>query len=456
MFSDDADSRLYRTGDLCRWREDGNLEFLGRIDHQVKLRGFRIELGEIESVLSQHPAVAQSVVTLREDRPGDQRLVAYCVAKVETELNNTALAGHLRRRLPDYMIPAAFVAIESFPLTPSGKVDRRALPAPSDSRNQSGKSEFMPAGNPTQAIIVELWEELLGVRLIGITDNFFELGGHSLLAIQMLSKLEQKLGRRIPVAAFFHRADIFGLNHALAIQNQELSTSQVVRFRKGAPTKRPLFFLHGDFLGDGLYCRSLVKSLSPDLPVFVIHPNGVVDNQPRETIEEIAEHHMQRLRRIQPQGPYRLGGYCNGAVEAFELAQRLRAAGQQVEALIMIDPPSPSQRPHIDIHQSLSFSVDVSMTTKSPLQDPELRSRSLFRRRQALLTIARRAMQNYFPMPYAGRLTLVRSEASNPESAENWKALATEAEIHHLPGNHETLITQHASAIAEVIDQLRL
>ena len=167
------------------------------------------------------------------------------------------------------------------------------------------------------------------------------------------------------VAALFQRADMFGLNHVLAVQNQKRSTSPVVRMRKGNPAKRPLFFLHGDYLGDGLYCRSLVKSLSAELPVFVIHPNGVVDGQPRETIVEIAEHHRQHLQRIQPQGPYRVGGYCNAAVEAYELAQRLHASGQQVEAL------------------------------------------------------------------------------------------ATEAEIHNLSGNHETLITHHASAIAEVIEQLK-
>ena len=176
-FDDDPDSRLFRTGDLCRWRADGNLEFLGRLDGQVKLRGFRIELGEIESVLDEHPDVAQSVVTLREDRPGDKRLAAYCVPSTAIACEAEKLRRFLGKRLPDYMVPSAYVFLQALPLTPNGKVDRRALPSISAAERRS--AGFIEPRDNIERKLTKIWEELLGVKPIGVKDNFFDLGGHS-------------------------------------------------------------------------------------------------------------------------------------------------------------------------------------------------------------------------------------------------------------------------------------
>ena len=176
-------ARLYRTGDRVRWRADGKLEFLGRLDNQVKLRGFRIELGEIEAVLKEHPSVAQGVVVLREDRPGDRRLVAYCVSSRNAVWNVSELSRHLRTKLPDYMVPAVFVRLEALPLTPSDKIDRRALPLPDDLRPQL-ETGYVAPRNPIEEQLASIWCKVLGVERVGIHDNFFDLGGHSLLAVR--------------------------------------------------------------------------------------------------------------------------------------------------------------------------------------------------------------------------------------------------------------------------------
>jgi aryl carrier-like protein len=197
-----ADGRLYRTGDLARWRRDGRLEVVGRIDHQVKLRGFRIELGEIESVLAAHDRVAQAVVICREDRPGDKQLVAYVVAaEGNVEIDVATLRAAARERLPEYMMPSAFVTMEQLPLTPNGKVDRRALPAPD--ADAFAVAEYTAPRNAEEETLAVLWAEVLGRPQIGIHDNFFDLGGHSLLATQLVTRMQKALGGDIGLRMMF-------------------------------------------------------------------------------------------------------------------------------------------------------------------------------------------------------------------------------------------------------------
>ncbi|MFZ5833576.1 MAG: amino acid adenylation domain-containing protein, partial [Planctomycetota bacterium] len=199
-FSEDPAARLYRTGDLVRWCADGNLEFLGRIDQQVKLRGFRIELGEIEAVFLEHPLVAQCVVQLREDRPGDRRLVAYCVPAEGDRWDASGLLCHLRSRLPEYMVPSVLVRLAALPLSPNGKIDRRALPKPDESRPQL-ETEFAAPDAPIEQQLARIWADLLGLDRVGIDDDFFALGGHSLLAVRLVARIEKAFGRRLPLAA---------------------------------------------------------------------------------------------------------------------------------------------------------------------------------------------------------------------------------------------------------------
>jgi hypothetical protein len=206
-FIDKPGSRLYRTGDRCRWQADGNLEFLGRLDDQVKLRGYRIELGEIESALNECHDVARSVVILREDRPKEKRLVAYCVPAPGTSFNAHETRSHLRSRLPDYMMPAAFVVLKTLPLTPNDKIDRWALPAPDDSRPELETTYVLPR-NPLEQQLASIWCDVLGVERVGVHDNFFELGGHSLLATQVVARVRRILDEELPLRAIFETPTI--------------------------------------------------------------------------------------------------------------------------------------------------------------------------------------------------------------------------------------------------------
>ncbi len=212
--------RLYKTGDLARWRADGNLEFLGRIDHQVKIRGFRIELGEIEAVLRKHPGLRESVVVVREDRPGDKRLAAYVVRKAEAQVDTEELRGYLRKAVPEYMVPPAFVFLDALPLTPNGKVDRKALPVPEQGR--SATSEFTEPGSPVEEELAGIWREVLGIERIGTKDNFFELGGHSLLAIQVISRVREKLQIELPLSSLFDAPTIEQLARVVESGESEL------------------------------------------------------------------------------------------------------------------------------------------------------------------------------------------------------------------------------------------
>jgi len=207
--------RLYRTGDLARWGAEGDIEFLGRVDFQVKIRGFRIELGEIEAVLSEHPTVRQACVLAREDEPGEKRLVAYVVPEGRERPGVEEWRSCLRDRLPEYMVPAAFVTMEALPLTPNGKVDRRALPLP-DAPRPEGAVHFVAPRNATERAVARLWADVLGVEGVGVHDNFFDLGGHSLRATRIIACLRDELGQQVSLQTLFDHPTIAGLVQALA------------------------------------------------------------------------------------------------------------------------------------------------------------------------------------------------------------------------------------------------
>jgi non-ribosomal peptide synthetase component F len=213
-FSSTPGERLYRTGDLARYRPDGAIEYLGRIDHQVKLRGYRIELGEIEAVLRRHPAVRETVVLLREDTPGDKRLVAYFVLHIGQTANRDDLQRHVLTSLPGYMLPSAFVQLEALPLNSNGKVDRRALPAPDQIRPELTEA-FIAPGTALEETVAGIWREVLNLDRVGVHDNFFALGGHSLLANRMIAQLHSQLGVEVPLRAFFEAPTVAQLAERL-------------------------------------------------------------------------------------------------------------------------------------------------------------------------------------------------------------------------------------------------
>jgi amino acid adenylation domain-containing protein len=215
-FSDRPGARLYRTGDLARYLPGGEIEFLGRIDHQVKIRGFRVELGEVETLLGQHPGVREAVVIAREDVMGDKRLVAYVAAEQSPHDGPgvSELRSHLREKLPDYMVPSAFVMLDELPLTPNGKVDRRALPAPTGARPDM-EADYVAPRTPVERVVAGIWCELLGLERVGLNDNFFTLGGHSMLATRVVFRLSQALLVDLSLHSLFETPTVAGVVQAV-------------------------------------------------------------------------------------------------------------------------------------------------------------------------------------------------------------------------------------------------
>lgn len=353
-FATETGKRLYRTGDRVRYRPDGNLEFLGRVDFQVKIRGFRIELGEIESVLRQHPDLAEVVLLAREDQPGDQRLVAYvmpkegCVAPSLLEMRQ-----FLQKQLPDYMLPAAFVVLETLPLTPNGKVDRRALPKP-DLLTLHTHHNFVAPRSDLESQISELWGQILGQDRVGIEDNFFELGGHSLLAIQLVSQINQKLGLDISLMQLFQNPTVSKLceNFEQSYQGADTKSISALVPLKTTGTKPPLFVINST--GQARVFAMLLDEDQPtySLNMFSIRPhleNFLTEaNNPsylKDLLPTIASYFLTSLKQVQPQGPYYLFGYCQDGPLTIEVAQQLRQQGDEVAQLYLLDSTFKRHRP---------------------------------------------------------------------------------------------------------------
>jgi len=219
-FSAEEGGRLYKTGDLARYLPDGNIQFIGRVDNQVKIRGYRIELGEIEAVLTRHPQVSHAVVTVREESPGDKRLVAYVVATEKEELQANELRQFLKTKLPDYMVPRAFVNLASLPLTATGKINRKALPAPDECVFEA-QEDFAAPRTPVEASLARIWSEVLKLQKVGIHDNFFDLGGHSLLATQVISRIRGVFNLEIPLRTLFELPTIAELAVAVTAMREK-------------------------------------------------------------------------------------------------------------------------------------------------------------------------------------------------------------------------------------------
>jgi thioesterase domain-containing protein len=339
---------MYRVGDRVRWRADGELEYLGRTDFQVKVRGFRIELGEVEAVLGRHPAVrgAAAVVRGASSGSGDVRIVAYLEADEGVSVDE--VREHARASLPEYMVPAAFVVLDALPLTPNGKLDRRALPEPGPAAapvDEEPRTELERA-------IATVWAEVLGVPAVGVRTSFFGLGGNSLLVVRAARLLESALGRSVRVMDLFEHVTVADLARhlagaAAAAPPGEASGNRVEepRARRAIPVRttgseRPLFLVH-DGWGTVAYAQVLHHHLDEELPVYALPPVSG-EEHPLRTVEEMAARLVRMVREVQPVGPYRLAGWSFGGILAWEMAAQLIAQDQAVEFLGMIDTFHPS------------------------------------------------------------------------------------------------------------------
>ena len=327
-------SRMYRTGDIVRRLADGDLEYLGRTDDQVKLRGFRIELGEIEAALLRDTDVDQAAVLCRADRPGDPRLVGYVVLAARPS-DPSGLRARLARSLPRYMVPSDIVVLEALPTSPHGKLDRRALPAPERDRAEPGTGPR----TPREEVLCELFTEVLGVGRVGVHDNFFELGGHSLTAVRLVAGIGARLGLTAAVADLFRSPTVAELAVGLdggdaASEHNAFDVLLPLRTGDGRP---PLFCVH-PVSGLGWCYAGLSRNLPPGVPLVGLQARGLSGETPLpSTIEEMAEDYLRALRTVQPCGPYRLLGWSFGGNVAHAMATRLEEQGEQVSLLVLVD-----------------------------------------------------------------------------------------------------------------------
>ena len=336
-FSEDPDGLLYRTGDRVRWLADGTIDFLGRIDRQIKIRGFRIEPGEIESVLERHPRVHGAAVVDRTDPRGEVRLVAYLETSERSE-ELTDVRAFLSEQVPNYMVPSAFVAVAELPLTPNGKVDRDALADP-EWGNVTVRDEFVEPRTDTERALAAIWCEILGLERVGVSDDFFDVGGHSLMAVRLFTAIERKLGARLPLSSVFETSTIEGLaqmidgHHAGETRKWPL----VVELRRGGDAGPPLF-LTAWAGGEVLPYRELVGSIEADRTVYGLMAPGVDRaSNPLSSVESLAAYYVERVREVQPSGPYCVGGYCFSGLIAYEMARILIDEGETVTSVVMID-----------------------------------------------------------------------------------------------------------------------
>ncbi|MYU07858.1 amino acid adenylation domain-containing protein [Streptomyces sp. SID8366] len=338
--ADGVARRLYRTGDLARHRADGALEYAGRTDHQMKIRGFRVEPGEIEAVLGEHPAVRGCAVLLR-----GERLVAYVVTGGDGADGGTEeLVRHARALLPEHMVPSAWVTLDALPLTANGKLDRAALPAP-DPAAALRQSPPEPPRDATEARIAGIWEQLLGSGPVGVHDDFFASGGHSIDALRLIGRLNDAFGERLSVATVLERPTVAGQAEVLRAERRPGGPDTVVRIRPDGDLD-PLFLVHP--IGGQVLCyRDLAAELPVGRPVFGLTAPGLTgagpdgDEGTPATVEDLAAAHLTALRRIRPEGPYHLAGWSFGGLLAYEMAHQLRAAGEHVGTLTLLDTAYP-------------------------------------------------------------------------------------------------------------------
>ena len=332
--SEGTKTRVYRTGDLARILPSGEIEFLGRNDDQVKIRGYRIETGEIEVVLSAIPGIAQVVVIAREDQNGQKRLVAYLSSSTGTK-DTMFIRTEMQQRLPAYMVPSVFIWVDEFPRTSSGKIDKKLLPMP-DHLYAGDQSKYAEPQTETEKIIIELWEELLKVKDIGIDDNFFELGGHSLVAIQFMIQIEKLNGHGLPLATLFEYPTVRTLAKLFDGQNRPTTYTSLVAI-KPTGTKTPIYIVHGggynvlNFSGIGLH-------VDEDQPVFGIQAQGLDGiEEPMDNMEDIARYYIESMLVQNPHGPFALAGYSFGGYVVIEMARQLKLMGHEIKLLAIFD-----------------------------------------------------------------------------------------------------------------------
>jgi aspartate racemase len=505
-FSDGFSDRLYRTGDLARRRPNGDIEFLGRGDHQVKIRGQRLELGEVESSLREHKGVRDCVVMARGDTPDEKYLAAYVVTSSGVQLTSLDLMEFMRERLPHYMIPAVFVFLDALPLNPNGKVNRLALPDPKTVglNKQFLGGEMTEPRSQVEAAIARIWQDALKVERVGIHDNFFDIGGHSLMAVLVLTRIERTLGVRLPLTSFLHSATIAQLAVLVDGKAEQVHEwSPIVPIQTNG-NKPPVFGVHA-IEGGVLFWRNIVAGMPKDQPFYAIQAQGVDGVLPvLDSIEDMARLYVREIRKVQPHGPYYLCGFSLGGEIAFEMSQQLHQLGEKVDLLVMLDTRNPARsirtiqtkdgsiaaaseeqisvsrfeiltrkiRGHSrklsqlgpsarlsyvwhQIYIRMEHTLVVLLVKMYTLAGKRLPDQLLF---LYILKNHTKALTNYAPTLYPGKVTLFRATESldtNPvDSPLGWEPIAGGGlEVHYFNATHNLVDTEYAEAVSKKLNE---
>jgi amino acid adenylation domain-containing protein len=494
--------RMYRTGDMGRMYPDGCLEHLGRKDFQPKLRGQRVEAEAIEAALLEIDFVAEAVVEVRNGPFEGGRLVAYVVPKTKGgQLSVTAIRRRVAGRLAANMIPARFVTLDAVPLTSNLKVDRKSLPEPSGERPNLDVPFIAPRSG-LEAAIASVWAPMLGLDQIGVRDDFFELGGDSLSATLVLERIRQEHGADLSPQVLLAAPTVEGLARAVeATASAREGERQAIGAAMGRPrspllavqpagSRIPFFFLHAEFGGDGFYCLNVARHLGRDQPFFTLSPHGRDGGPMPVAVETMAADYVRTLRDAQARGPYLLGGFCSSAVVAWEMACQLHAAGEKVDLLVLIEPPSGRRRrPWRAVYavanalvalagrgheerltlMSLASKVAQRIRRRDRLQwrdvgraatwianrpRAEVPLPAIEDRRQRIAAIYIRAVQGYLPRRFDGPVLCLRAiEEASGRSVDEWRGLARDFAEYLIPGDHDSCIIEHPASLAERLSQ---
>jgi thioesterase domain-containing protein len=482
---------MYKTGDRARYLPDGNIEFLGRSDDQIKIRGNRVELGEIEAVLRQHPAVAHAVVIDFELTPGDKRLAAYVVPRQSQPCSESGdgqladdLRRHLKKTLPDYMVPHACLFLDEIPLLVSGKVNRRALPAPASSANQQ-RGQYVPPNTFLEKRLAAMWSDLLQTDRVGIRDDFFALGGHSLLAVRVIARVRSELKIDMPVAALFAEPTIAGFARRVAAAQQgeigarpaelqalrQVAASLVARPARGAtclvplsagPPGTPLFCIHG-MGGHAAGFMPLAMLLAAQRSVYGLQGRGLEPGQePHDRIEDMASCYLDEIRDVQARGPYLLAGWSMGGMIALEIARGLATDGEHVPLVAMLDTHLVVTKrdfeeltdaavmrwalPHLKIPpadiKNLPFDEQWALIEEGAQQAGI--AADLVRRLANVCRAHLAANSQYTPQTYAGPVVLLRAAQSRGGRDAHWKSICPQLRVEQVPGDHYSMLRKPA------------
>jgi amino acid adenylation domain-containing protein len=482
-FSHNPGARLYRTGDVGRLNSEDAVEFIGRLDHQVKLRGYRIELGEIEAVLERHPSVHQAVVVLWQQSGEDSQLLGYVVLR--SEATTEQLYSYLREQLPGYMVPRSITLLNQLPLMPHGKVDRDALPIPETIYHEPGKPWLRPR-DLVELELIRIWEDTLRIHPIGLRDNFFQIGGHSFQAITLAAHIQQKFGRYISVASVLQAGNIENLAILLRSDTPFLPAQSCLIPIQQAGERYPFFCVHPG--GGSVFCYlDLARNLGGDQPFYGLQAPGLyAEREPYSDYIQLAAHYVEAVQSLRPKGPYFLGGWSSGGKIALEMAQQLVRGGFEVGLLAIFDASVQTSHQSGEIEESDDAAmIAMMMSDLFTLDEDHLRTMTLDDQLTFVVNQAKekgiippdygllearcqlqvyrsnlRASRRYLAKRYPGRIALYLATQIDgglvSNLAESWEQIATGGiQVHLVPGDHSSMMTDQSNVQA-LAEQLRL